>query len=504
MMKLFYLLDNPEQRQVALIQLLSRNQQGISLQTIAEKLDANRTTIKEDIGRINVKFSELSSTLKLTVTESVVHFKRDTHTAANELYYAYLKDSTKYRILMYLFDHGKIDSITTSTYLNISLSTLERRIRELNRLLIDFHITLKSGKLVGSEIQIRHFFLQLIWFSYPYKLTETQFNTPKIEEIVHFFNQRQQPLLTTIGTKKLMIYLQTVETRRHLVSPRLPTERLKKLTFQSHLFQQIHNFFDNQPTFSHMHFSTNEQKLLYLFLISNFCFDTSHSQVRHNIMTDAKHCIPVWSLQQSIFNQIKIRLTPYKLTTDFFNQVEITLIQIHYRAVFMRGWIAIFGDQGIYDRLIFLPEVKFFSHCRALCQQVVDLLGLADNDATTLFSEISGRYAAIFQLAFQHINYQLRIGCNFGYEDTMAQIIINRLQQKIDARLNFKIMTYQKDQQYDIIISNFHQTYSMQTNYQEFVMLSPEYDTDFPELNRFLEQAYFNKLKSPSHYPMPR
>lgn len=498
-MQLFDLLDRSEQRQIKIIQLILRNSQTVPIGQVITELDSNRLTIKKDINLINAKFGKFSQSLRMTLKDGYLYLERDIVTSADEIYYTYLSDSVKYKMLIYLLDHKSINTLSIIETLNISISTYERRTKELNQILADFHLKIHNGQLVGSELQIRHFYLQLLWFARPYKINQREFSSPKIHQALNKLAQANSQLFTETGEMKLSIYLGLVYKRHRT---RIIQYKQLPISFKSALFQRLAIVFrDYFSTNFYRHLDLDsELTLLFLFLISNYCFNIDNPFVRYGLQQEVESSPTVQLIHREISNDIREGLLNYKFSEDFLVKIDISLIQTHFRAAFMRGWIAIFGKEGIYDQLIELPEVRFFNSTSDLYEKVCQLLKLNHRDKAELISEISGRYAAIFHLAFRNIDYQLKIGCDLGYEAVMGDIIIDKLKQRIDFRLKYSIEPYQRHHQYDVIISNLNKDYPNQQHCRTFVMLSTEYDSDFYFLNRFLESLYMNNLKRSGKY----
>lgn len=494
-MKLIDLLDRSEQRQIKIIQLIQQHTHTVTIGQLTTALTSNRITIKDDLDLINSHFSELSDKLAVQLKNGVITLQRETDISASEIYFTYLKQSTKFKLLLYLLKHARMDTLTTSEALNISPSTLERRVRELNQLLTDFHLKIQNGKIIGSEIQVRHFYLQLLWFGQPYMVNEAQFDTQELQALVTRINQSMGTILSEAGIMKLKIYLNVVHFRRQTVPATFFTTAVRELHFHSHLFQDICQHLKQQAgTFKGIFKHPDELKVLFLFLIGNFCFNPQNDFVKYSLLYDLESNAGVAKVHRPMFQRINHSLADYPLSTAFFEKINVSLIQVHFRAVYLRGWLAIFGEQGIYDQLIDLPEAQFFNQATALCRMIVTELHLTSQDGAILTSEISGRYAAIYHLAFRNIHSRLTIGCDFGYEAVMTDILIDKLQQKIDARLDFTLERYNQNHQYDIIISNLHKRYPEQSNCQVFVMMGTEYNTDFKTLNHFIEKLYFKRL----------
>ena len=73
-----------------------------------------------------------------------------------------IQDSVKYRLILLFLEQKNYMIFELAELLLLSESTLFRKIKELNKLLLEFDIQIKNNKLIGEESQIRYFLLSAI------------------------------------------------------------------------------------------------------------------------------------------------------------------------------------------------------------------------------------------------------------------------------------------------------------------------------------------------------
>ncbi len=62
-----------------------------------------------------------------------------------------------------MFEKNEFSIPKLSQELLISEATLNRQLASLNKMLQSFEISIRSGRLKGSELQVRYFYYQLFW-----------------------------------------------------------------------------------------------------------------------------------------------------------------------------------------------------------------------------------------------------------------------------------------------------------------------------------------------------
>lgn len=160
------LLDPPEQAILELIDttiMIDNIHQTVALRNLEDQLSLTSSRLKQLVETVQFDFAEPIQQhhfiFKITADQLLIAFSTDFSYA--DLLRKYLLSAINVQILMYLLRHPKLNRIELSQQLNISEATYFRRLQHLNRLLAEFKLEINQGQLLGSELNIRYFYLSL-------------------------------------------------------------------------------------------------------------------------------------------------------------------------------------------------------------------------------------------------------------------------------------------------------------------------------------------------------
>lgn len=160
-MRIEDLFEKRERAIYLLVNRLRDSRSSLSLRTLSQELELSRATLARYIEYFDeeARRDQLGLTLQIREEEISYEKKKDLLHAD---WLAYLcQFSTKYQILLYLFDKEEFAIQALAQHLLISEASLNRQLAALNHLLQDFQISIRNGRLKGSELQIRYFYYQL-------------------------------------------------------------------------------------------------------------------------------------------------------------------------------------------------------------------------------------------------------------------------------------------------------------------------------------------------------
>lgn len=144
-----------------LYQELRESRLAFSLKEMSQKLHLSRATLIRYIETFNEDALQQGLGLFFQIEDESIYFQKEASLLHTE-WVAYLSQfSMKYQILLYLFEKEEFTIQALSQYLVMSEASLNRQLATLNQLLQDFHISIRNGRLKGSELQIRYFYYQL-------------------------------------------------------------------------------------------------------------------------------------------------------------------------------------------------------------------------------------------------------------------------------------------------------------------------------------------------------
>lgn len=490
------MLEKNEQRQIKIFQLLLERSE-LSVNEILVKLSVDRATFKEDIVLLEQHLKAFDE-LSFTQQEGKIALRRLGNLSTSDVYYSYLKESIKYQILMYLLENGSFERQKFLTQLNISSATLTRRIKELNLLLVEFHLQIKNGHLYGSEIQIRYFYFQLLWFGRPYLVNLKEFSEAAAEGFLVLMKNEFSFPFTEDGEIKFQIWLYIMKKRLRASKKSMPdySELPSELLQTSGFLLSLQKFLSRYFFQSAFGWNQNETLIFYLFMICNFTLDTHNDYVRKFLIQEKHKDKLVDKLNETFKETLQEHFSFYSFSEDFSEKIALTVMQNHFRLVYFRGWISVFGHQGLQQRLSEIEEKQLLALCQSLTQQSLGILDISESDKKNSQFELFGRYASILQLIFKEVELRLQVACDFPYERVMADIVIEMIRERMPQAVKLDLVNYQKNQQYDVILTSQVKDYPLQKNARIFVMLSNEYDFDFPYLGEFLKECYLQKINS--------
>ncbi|MDT2595670.1 helix-turn-helix domain-containing protein [Enterococcus dongliensis] len=492
-MELFSLLEKNEQRQIRIFQLLLE-QSELSINEALVQLSVDRATFKEDLSLLKLNLVKFTDQLVLDTENGKIFLRRLGNLSMTDVYYSYLKDAVKYQILMHLLAYGTLERQKLLDSLGLSPATFTRRIRELNTLLAEFHLQIKNGKLLGSESQIRYFYFQLLWFGRPYLVNLNEFNDPTSDILLGLMKKEFDFPFTEDGQIKFKLWLSITKKRLRVlkrITPdytNLPSSFFESNTFLLSLQKILARFFIQHAFI----WNQNETLIFYLFMICNFTLDIQNNHVDkllHEKLRDDR----VVHLNQAFKFILDETFYLYSFSERFAEEISLTLIQNHSRLIYFRGWVNIFGHQGLNKRVEKIQDKRLLNLCETLTTRSLDILNQSEFDNQNSRFELFVRYASILQRIFKEVEPCLNVACDFPYERVMADIVIDIIREQVSTTFKINLTKYDKNKQYDVILASQLKEYPRQENARVFVMLSNEYDFDFPYLNEVLRESYLQK-----------
>lgn len=192
------LLNTADQATLSLIDstlIISNRQQAVPLKDLEEQLSINTSRLNQLIETIQYDFADEIKQQRFTfaVIENELIIQFTANFSYADLLRKYLFTSVNVQIFMYLLQHPKLNKVELLYQLNISEATYFKRLQHLNELLVEFRLELSNGVLVGSEMDIRYFYLNLG------AIFDLKWPTAKDNQIVQEVKQLEQILQTNLS-----------------------------------------------------------------------------------------------------------------------------------------------------------------------------------------------------------------------------------------------------------------------------------------------------------------
>lgn len=496
-MKVYELLDANEQRQIEIIQTLLGYRGKATIRELAENLGVYRNTVKEDLASLSAVLAEYFEAVSLINTEGSVILKTDGTITSTDIGYLFLQRSINYNILVYLFENGHFDQATMAWHLGISEATLSRRLRKLNMLLAEFSLKIRNGKLMGSEMQIRHFYFSLFWYGRPYDLNEKEKLDDLGMEFIHTLESYLGIPFTDEGKIKMKLYLTIIVQRLTLFSHQIKTYLEPGIeydfndSFYLALKQILLDYGDRFP----FELDEDESKIFYLFIVANFSLDMDNARTRELINEGKEQGYFVVELSELVFQRVEEQIDVSKLSPNFMKNLKYLLFNIHVNSYYFHGQIAYINANSINELLYEFPDPLLFDFAKEWAEWVVDLMGTSEYERASKQEYLFEYYAALVYLGYRDLDVKLVIGCDFPFERNIAYVFVDHLANHIDPRIKVELYPYEKEQEYDLIITNIHKSYPNIDPDRVLILFSLETKFDIENVECFVSKYYRKKLE---------
>lgn len=486
-------LDNMERRQVRIFQILLQNNGYATFSSLRNFLPSDRKTIKEDIFYLQKSLESCGVTIRVDLKKKEIFIDSSSNVTVSSVYGMYLRNSVKYKILITLLNKKGVTYHPLATQLSISLSTLNRRIKELNDLFSEYGIRIHLGKLVGPELSIRYFYFQLFWFGKAHNIYLSEGNDTSTGDLIQSIENKYQDIFTDEGKQKLIIWLYILKRRLRQTLNSSASISIDIDFSRVPIFEMFHVFFSQYFSRYAFRWNRNESQILFLFLLGNFTLNVDNPNVRI-ILDCVKSNDKVAQFTQLFYLNLGYIFPSDSLRPNYFSIISYTVIQIHYKCLFFPSYFPIWGNTNFENQMGISSEKKLHNICEKICDNILMEMEIQDEFKYQNKEELINRYHVLLSLAYSELNVSLRIGCNFQYESTMNELLMNRIRNKVDKKIKVSFESFKDTEQYDAILATDMFADNLSKTIPIFIIFSFEFETDFPKLNTFLWEQFRSKL----------
>lgn len=194
------MLDFESRKLLKIFNLLSANNEPISLEELSVKLGINPKTTARSLKKIKNLINQYQLDEHLEICSGLKNYFYLKRT--NDLYVAfflvrYLNDVPEIAFLKAIIEEQTIQTKELAKKLLISESSMRRRVKRINEVLKKIAIRLKWGtyELIGEEEQIRALILHFYWFVYQgtdndFLAQEKGRSQSLTNQLIHFFQMK--------------------------------------------------------------------------------------------------------------------------------------------------------------------------------------------------------------------------------------------------------------------------------------------------------------------------
>ncbi|MBG9981653.1 helix-turn-helix domain-containing protein [Aerococcaceae bacterium DSM 111020] len=206
-MQISHLMERNQMSQYMIIYHLLNAEKPLTLKALKNMVDLSAATLEKYL--IELEEIMISNDRKLQViidsTEVYLEMHPDIH--LNDIIAYFLKDSIKFQILTYLFNHDHFSIPILASELMVSEATLNRNLALLNKELSEFDIQIRNGRLRGPFHQIVYFFYHLLLLAWPHQKQRKIIDDYHLESYLINFEHINRQSFSNGGNHRLAFWM---------------------------------------------------------------------------------------------------------------------------------------------------------------------------------------------------------------------------------------------------------------------------------------------------------
>ncbi|HBG2494147.1 TPA: helix-turn-helix domain-containing protein, partial [Clostridioides difficile] len=475
------LLESSEKIEIEILKKLYINNGIFSKYKLCDELHISFPTLKLYIRNINMMFfNYYNDDVNIHINKETIFLKYRNNISLDNFVSIYIENSLKYKLLSMLYYHKNLNSVKLCSYLNISLSTLNRKINECNKLLNSFELRIKKFDLKGSPLQFAYFYYSLFRNSGVNKEITPGLND---KDIVKFLEDSMSIDFTY--AQKLSIYIWS----KIIIKNR---DKFTKENFSDKFSLSNLDSFKNDITFKNLElfyskFPHYKKYLAY----ATACFLKTFGVLAFENTVDI-------TLPFNVHNFILSRMKSLFLNKDFeFDKtVKSNILSYCNKQFYFKG-IFYSIDENTRDfylnsHLSFLKDyfiVDLFKDIKLSFK-----LDNLDFDYFKLLIVLNLSYID------EESKYTIKIGVLSKTENLAFKVLLKDFNNLLSKKFNAKaeVLSEKNLHTYDLIISNIHDQFSdgMSTTIFKFTYLGVEYDlNNLTEILNNIEKEKIENLR---------
>lgn len=482
------LLERSERLQLNILKKLYLNNGRIAKYELYSTLNISPPTLKSHLEKIDLLLrSHYDNKVQVLYIQNYIILKYENYINLEHLMSICIKNSLKYSLLKYLFEnnHKPLSGIKICNELNISLSTLNRKVSECNCMLKEFDIFIKNYRLEGSKAQISYFFYSL------FVNTGITSSNPNFifNKLLNFFHKKFN--ISFNIKQKYSLYIWTIIIserkfffRRDCFHDKFHKDNLKDNNF----FLELKTFFEEN------NFNKNIGECL---SYTTICFILSFNMLPIDFVINNikfKNNI-AYKNYELILSEID-RLFIYS-PNNFNDTLKCNLLNICYKQYFFKG---IFYSNDYITTQHYLNEFSSYSRLKFVEKLLLKIHTLTNN---YYIDNEYFKFCTILTLNYinGHTKCPITIGVLSQTENLTLTSTINDLNNVLRKKFDVIVETYNENKKnYDLVISNFNLKFKfLSNNYDNiysFTNLGIKYDLEniIKLLNKIEEKKLKNKF----------
>lgn len=491
-MHLLSLLDRSEQTQYLILQEFLKAEEPLTIADLQQTITGTKSFLSGQLKKLQSR-SECYPALHWEQTDSGWLFYKDTDFKLTEFYYDYLQETVNYQLLIKLYQEGQLDPAVTMHEFYMSDATYFRRIKQLNQILLEFHIKIKNGRLQGDELQIRYFFYQLFLKAVPYADTVKANKDPVIKELMEgiqeAFQMQLQPFEYHSFFLILRVFRQRWSTRND--HDHLPIKELIPLLEEEPTYQLLREHMAKPIKKSQWAWIESECGMLYIFLHSFHIlphdlpfFAADYQRFDDGLLLPIEGNL-INRTCQALYLAFSERFVGTPLKQDDQELIRYVFIQMAYFLTFFKsGYLNYETEEYVSLKNVVVLE-KLQIGAEMTLREVYEQLSLPFDMEDSHTRLMYNRFLALFINIYQRHPLPLLMGFNYqGWP--LARDTLRRYLQDMMLAQHVVVEDYRSGQKYDMVVTNQEDPEISENSYATFLISDVITDKEMHSVMNFI------------------
>ncbi|HFU4466573.1 TPA: helix-turn-helix domain-containing protein [Streptococcus suis] len=464
-----------EKRERAIYQLLlyleNRKDQPF-LKEVCAHLELSKSTLVRYIETFNEQANDEGLGLEFQMSKEQIFLKREGNLSRQEIIAFLCGSSVKYQILCALFDkdHLSVQMLAQDTLL--SEATLNRQLASLNQLLSEFKISIKGGRLKGSELQIRYFYHQLFHLTNELSNWQSSHLLTDLERLLPVFERFYQSNLNKRQADSVLLWLVIAQKRFKLNQLDFkPLYQLMEPYLEHKFYKALRKMYFTLVQQQAVTFQEGESMSLFAFLFSHFIL------APHQLEQVLGFGGPVMEATSRVVQEIRQFIGgQYAVSEEGLYHINQIMSQLYF---FQTSIQLEEAENGIYRE-----------ESERIIQQVSQTIYRKRNWKNESSSHLVFMLESLFTYLSQVEPIQVKVGFASSQHEVFSYPKLMQLRERLEGNRQVQIDYFNAETVVDLLITDYFQT----TDLPVYYITDRIKERDIHALKGMIQELYQLKL----------
>ncbi|MFD2308441.1 helix-turn-helix domain-containing protein [Enterococcus termitis] len=451
-MKTEELLERKEAREIRLLKKVIIAGGRIEDTELLAYLGVSKASFESDLKELGYYLEPYKEDCSLFYDGQWVTLYMSDRFSVSRIVEDYIRSSIKFQLIDHLFHYREFTIVQLTTKFMISESSLFRKIKELNKLLIEFDLKIRNGQLKGEELQIRYFYFQVYWFLTPYEQHREKTLTQQNIRIIEGLEKALSFSFEEYGKLKLSLWLTISKKRLPVQTKTYTIVRDKSKTLeQDPFFRTIRSFVLRFLSRYPLEVDEEESLLHFIFLTSMSVL-TEKDFAQYSLIRGRR--TPPSLADTFVLEHVILYYRPQKFYPELEKKIFYYFSQIHSRLYFFNGELELFDRENIWQKEQQLSSNQLSDFAHVLLKESLSYFDAVYEPGNSLHEWSLVKYLSVLSIIDFEIIGEIRVGIDLKmdvlYKEALTHVLILSL-KNLNGLL---IEAYDKKHSYDLLITN--------------------------------------------------